>query len=54
MEGENVFSDTTGYKDICEVALSRTMVVTSDCNVGFDIPVVSYILCWNIAWWLNL
>ncbi|CAG9537771.1 unnamed protein product [Cercopithifilaria johnstoni] len=38
VEGENIFSDTTGYMDICEVALSRTMVITADCNVGFDIP----------------
>ncbi|KAL3998317.1 hypothetical protein ACH3XW_14570 [Acanthocheilonema viteae] len=37
VEGENIFSDTTGYMDICEVALSQTMVVTADCDVGFDI-----------------
>uniref|UniRef100_A0A0R3S029 WD_REPEATS_REGION domain-containing protein n=1 Tax=Elaeophora elaphi TaxID=1147741 RepID=A0A0R3S029_9BILA len=37
VEGENIFSDTTGYMDICEVALSRTMMVTADCDVGLDI-----------------
>ncbi|KAM3721441.1 WD repeat-containing protein [Dirofilaria immitis] len=39
VEGENIFSDTTGYTDICEVALSQTVMVTADCDVGFDISV---------------
>ncbi|EFO23218.1 hypothetical protein LOAG_05263 [Loa loa] len=38
IEGENIFSDTTGYIDVCEVALSRTMVVTADCDVSLDMP----------------
>ncbi|VDM20234.1 unnamed protein product [Wuchereria bancrofti] len=38
IEGENIFSHTMGYTDVCEVALSRIMIVTADCDVGFDIP----------------
>uniref|UniRef100_A0A915PZM9 Anaphase-promoting complex subunit 4 WD40 domain-containing protein n=1 Tax=Setaria digitata TaxID=48799 RepID=A0A915PZM9_9BILA len=38
VEGENIFSDTKGYTDVCGVALSQTVVVTADCNVGFGIP----------------
>ncbi|VDK71942.1 unnamed protein product [Onchocerca ochengi] len=38
LEGENIFSDTTGYTDVCEVALSQTVMVTADNDIGFDIP----------------
>lgn len=48
VEGENIFSDTTGYMDVCEVALSQTMVVTADCDVGFDIPNVSFLHSFRI------
>uniref|UniRef100_A0A0N5CK79 WD_REPEATS_REGION domain-containing protein n=1 Tax=Thelazia callipaeda TaxID=103827 RepID=A0A0N5CK79_THECL len=38
VEGENIFSDTNGYTDVCEIAFSRKMVLSADCSIGFDIP----------------
>ncbi|VDN35805.1 unnamed protein product [Gongylonema pulchrum] len=38
VEAENVFSESTGYTDVCAVAFSPTLAVTADCDIGFDIP----------------